>query len=76
MVQLVLGGRWQSGLDFEASLPTAGARLAQAELRWVPPAGAMTAVPWVRVQAGQVTQGAGRTGATGLAAGLAIGGAR
>jgi hypothetical protein len=69
--------RLQSGLDFEQSLPTAGARLVVLDARYVWSGSSGAAIiPFARVQAGTLEQGATSTSARGLSVGLSLGAVR
>jgi hypothetical protein len=72
-----VSARLQSGLGFEAALPTAAARLVVVDLRyvWRDPDG-LTIAPFARVQTGTIEQGTVSTGARGLSVGLSLGAAR
>ncbi|MCU0635192.1 MAG: hypothetical protein MUE41_09995 [Gemmatimonadaceae bacterium] len=69
--------RVQTGLDFEATLPTAAARLGLVEARYAwSSADGLALSPFVRVQAGTIEQGTQSTSATGVSLGLSLGGVR
>jgi hypothetical protein len=72
-----VSAKLQSGLGFEAALPSAAARLAVIDLRyvWRDPEG-LAIAPFARVQMGTIEQGSVSTSARGLSVGLSLGAAR
>jgi hypothetical protein len=73
-VSLGLSGRLQTGLDFEAALATAAARLIVFDARFAQAANSGVSLsPWVRVQTGTIESGSVRSSATGFAVGLSLG---
>ncbi|MCU0647006.1 MAG: hypothetical protein MUF00_03385 [Gemmatimonadaceae bacterium] len=74
---VTVSARLQSGLDFEATLPTAAARLGVLDVRYAwRSAGGASLAPFVRLQAGTIEQGTQSTSATGLSLGLSLGALR